>query len=101
MRHRLICGPGYAAAEIELTPGEELVAEAGTMAWMDDSIRVRTQARGGILKSIGRKFTGESFFQNTYYAEGTTGRIALAPGVPGDIILYEMNDETLVMERGA
>ena len=22
MRHRLICGPGYAAAEIELSPGD-------------------------------------------------------------------------------
>ena len=101
MRHRLICGPGYAAAEIELSPGEELVAEAGAMAWMDDSIAVRTQARGGILKGLGRMITGESFFQNTYYAEGAPGKIALAPGVPGDIVPYEMRDETLIMERGA
>ena len=35
MRHRLICGPGYAAAEIELSLGEELVAEAGAMAPRD------------------------------------------------------------------
>ena len=101
MRHRLICEPGYAAVEIELSPSEELVAEAGAMAWMDDSIKVRTQARGGLLKGIGRRFTGESFFQNTYYAEGIAGQIALAPGVPGDIIPYEMKDETLIMERGA
>ena len=101
MRHRLICGPSYAAVEIELSPGEELVAEAGAMAWMDDSIRVRTEARGGLLKGIGRKFTGESFFQNTYYVEGAAGQIALAPGVPGDIIPYEMQNEVLIMERGA
>ncbi len=101
MRHRLICGPGYAAAEIELSPGEELVAEAGAMAWMDDCIAVRTQARGGILKGLGRMITGESFFQNTYYAAGVPGKIALAPGVPGDIVPYEMRDETLIMERGA
>ena len=88
MRHRLICGPGYAAAEIELSPGEELVAEAGAMAWMDDSIAVRTQARGGILKGLGRMITGESFFQNTYYAEGAPGKIALAPGVPGDVGVF-------------
>ena len=101
MRHRLVCEPSYAAVEIELSPGEELVAEAGAMAWMDDSIRVRTEARGGLLKGIGRRFTGESFFQNTYYVEGTAGQIALAPGVPGDIIPYEMQNEVLIMERGA
>ena len=34
-------------------------------------------------------------------AEGTPGKIALAPGVPGDIIPYEMQNEVLIMERGA
>ena len=57
--------------------------------------------KGGFFAGITRRMAGESFFLNTYTAEGGSGTIGIAPGYSGDIIVRELNDETLYMERGA
>ena len=94
--------PSYSLVEITLNPGEQLVTEAGAMAWMTQNMRAETSARSGILSSLSRSVLGgESFFQNTYEAEGGPGTIGLAPGQPGDILAYEMNGKELLLEKGA
>jgi len=71
------------------------------MAWMDTTIKAKTEMEGGLFAGFQRKMAGESFFLNTYTAEGGSGTIGIAPGYSGDIIKRELNDETLYMERGA
>ncbi|MEK6236100.1 MAG: TIGR00266 family protein [Planctomycetales bacterium] len=102
MRHEIICNPTYSLVEVELQPGDKIVSEAGAMAWMDDNIRTETSTRGGIFGGLKRAIlTKESFFQNTYTAEGGSGMVGLAPGCPGDIVYHEMNDGELFLEKGA
>ena len=94
--------PSYSLLEVTLAPGEELVTEAGAMAWMDSNIDVETSVRGGLMSGVKRAIGGgESFFQNTYTAQGAPGVIGLAPGQPGDIRAYEMDGGELLLERGA
>lgn len=94
--------PSYSLLEVTLAPGEELVTEAGAMAWMDSNLEVETSTRGGLMSGVKRAIGGgESFFQNTYTAQGAPGVIGLAPGQPGDICSYEMNGGELLLERGA
>ncbi len=94
--------PSYSLVEITLDPGEQLVTESGAMAWMTENMRAETSARGGIMSGLSRSVLGgESFFQNTYEAEGGQGTIGLAPGQPGDILAYEMRGRELLLERGA
>jgi uncharacterized protein (TIGR00266 family) len=94
--------PSYSLVEITLDPGEQLVTESGAMAWMTENMRAETSARGGIMSGLSRSVLGgESFFQNTYEAEGGPGTIGLAPGQPGDILAYEMNGKELLLEKGA
>ncbi len=45
--------------------------------------------------------TGESFFQNTYQAEGGPGSITFAPGSAGDINAHELSQGELLLEKGA
>ena len=102
MRYQIQCSPSYSLLEVTLAAGESLVAEAGAMAWMSDSIRTETTTRGGLLAGLKRTLlAGETFFQNTYRAEGDSGLLALAPGSPGDIVAYPMNGGELFLEKGA
>ncbi len=102
MKYSIQCQPSYSVLEAELSPGEQLVAEAGAMAWMSSNIKTTTSTRGGILSGLKRSMlTGESFFQNTFEAEGGPGTIGLAPGSAGDICEYELKNGELFMEKGA
>jgi uncharacterized protein (TIGR00266 family) len=94
--------PSYSLLEVTLAPGEELVTESGAMAWMDSNLEVETSTRGGLMSGVKRAIGGgESFFQNTYTAQGGPGMIGLAPGQPGDIQTYELDGGELLLERGA
>ncbi len=101
MDYKLLSRPTYPALEVTLQPGERIVADAGAMSWMSPSIRTETSTRGGVMAGLSRAMlTGESFFQNTYIAEGTAGEIGLVPGSPGDIVPYDLDGE-LFLEKGA
>ena len=101
MKYDIVSAPSYSLVELSLNQGESVVVEPGAMAWMDTSIKPKTEMKGGFFAGIKRRFAGESFFLNTYSAEGGSGTIGIAPGYSGDIIVKELNDETLYMERGA
>jgi len=102
MKYEIQCQPSYSVVEVQLDPGHQVVAEAGAMAWMSSNIKTTTAARGGVLSGLKRAvLSGESFFQNTYEAEGGPGIVGLAPGRPGDIVPYEMSGDELFLEKGA
>ena len=102
MEYTIESQPSYSLLEVTLTPGEQLVTEAGAMTWMDSNMDVETSVRGGLLSGVKRAIGGgESFFQNTYTARGSPGTIGLGPGQPGDIQAYEMDGGELLLERGA
>lgn len=101
MRYEILCDGAYPVLEVELSPGDSLVSEAGAMAWMDTTVDCQTAARGGIGSSLKRSVLGgESFFQNTYTSK-SGGTVALVSGQPGQIRALEMEGQRLLMERGA
>ena len=94
--------PSYSVVEVTISPGEQLVTESGAMAWMTPNMRAQTSARGGIMSGLSRAvLSGESFFQNTYESEDGPGTIGLAPGQPGDILAYQLDDDELLLEKSA
>jgi uncharacterized protein (TIGR00266 family) len=100
MRYAIECRPSYSLLEFQLESGEQVVTEAGSMAWMDPGIEVETSTRGGLFAGLKRKLlAGETLFQNTYTAR-SPGRLALAPGAAGDVEPLELDGE-LFLERGA
>ncbi len=101
MKYTMSGGDSYPVLEVGLTPGDEIVAEAGAMSWMDHNVKVKTASRGGILSGLSRALlTGESFFQNTYYVEEGEGTVGLVAGSPGTITQHELDGE-LFLEKGA
>ena len=61
-----IIGKTVPAVEVTLNKGESMYSQKGGMAWQTDGISMATNAKGGVMKSLGRMFTGESIFMNTY-----------------------------------
>ena len=94
--------PASSLAEVKLAHQEKIQVEAGAMVAMSPDIEMETEAKGGFLKSIARKmFGGESFFMNTYTAASEGDSILLAPPLPGDIAVVEMQGGALLVQSGA
>ncbi len=102
MQYEILCRPSFSVLEVSLQPGENIVAEAGAMAWMEGPLATETSTRGGLLSGLKRSMlAGESFFQNTYTAQGGEAKVALAPSAAGDIVAYELKGTDLFLEKGA
>ena len=75
----------------QLENGESMLTERGSMAWMSPNMKMDTGATGGIGKAFGRMFSGDSFFQNTYTAQGGPGMIAFASSFPGSVKAFQVS----------
>lgn len=74
----------------QLEANERMITQRGGMAWMSPNMQMDTTSNGGFGKAFGRMFSGDSFFQNVYTAQGGNGLIAFASSFPGEIIPFEV-----------
>ena len=98
-----ILGKTVPAVEVTLNKGESMYTQSGGMSWQTQGIKMTTNAKGGIMKSLGRMFTGESMFMSSYTAETDQAKIAFATTVPGDIIAIDMSQrpQGMILQKGA
>lgn len=110
-----IHGDDLQMVEIELDPGETVIAEAGGMCFMEEGIEFEAKMGDGsaptggffgALKSIGKRvLTGESIFMTHFTNHTPSGKrkVAFAAPYPGKIIpmnLKELGGDVLC-EKGA
>ncbi len=81
-----IVGKTLPAVEVTLNKGNSIYTQSGAMAWMSDGIGMQTNTKGGLMKGLGRVFSGDSLFMNTFTAEKDNQTIAFASTVPGEIL---------------
>ena len=98
-----IKGKTVPCVEITLNRGESMYSQTGGMSWQTNGITMKTNARGGIFRSIGRVFSRESIFMNTYTAEVDGAKIAFSTTVPGGIVALDMtkHKQGFVFQKGA
>lgn len=84
---------------VYLEANEAVMCQKGGMAWMTPNMKMSTST-GGFGKAIGKMFSGESMFQNTYIAEGGPGMIAFASSVPGSIIPLDISQGDMIVQKG-
>nr|WP_281272251.1 TIGR00266 family protein [Inmirania thermothiophila] len=107
-----VLGSEMQYVEIELDPGEAVVAEAGALMYMDEGIAMETvfgdgRAQGGIMERLvgagKRLLTGESLFMTVFTREAAgKGRLAFAAPYPGKILpmnLAELGGELLCQKE--
>lgn len=98
-----ILGKTVPVVEVTLNKGESMYTQSGGMTWQTQGIKMSTNARGGVMKSLGRIFTGESIFMSSYEAEVDQAKIAFATTVPGDIMPVNMSEVSngLILQKKA
>ncbi|NIM95406.1 MAG: TIGR00266 family protein [Anaerolineales bacterium] len=102
MQVEILYRPSYSVARVTLDQSEKIQTESGAMVGMSPDMEMETEAKGGVLKSIARSmFGGESFFMNTYTGENDGDRILLAPPLPGDIAVVELQNDSLLVQSGS
>ncbi len=96
-----IYGNDMQTVEVELDPGEVVIAEAGAMNWMEDGIDFEAKMGDGSQPDKGfmgklfdagkRAITGESLFMTHFKNQGQgKKRVAFAAPYPGKIIPVDM-----------
>ena len=94
-----ILGEPMPVVVCDLSSGESMITEKGSMVWMSPNMKMETSA-GGLGKAFGRMFSGEAMFQNIYTAQGGTGMIAFASSFPGSIRAVEITpDRPVVVQK--
>ncbi|HEC82319.1 MAG TPA: TIGR00266 family protein [Thermoplasmatales archaeon] len=85
-----ITGDNLQVVTIELDENDKVYAEAGSLVYMSPNVKMEAKARGGLLKAIGRKFAGETFFLTEFTSNGK-GFVGFAGNAPGTILPLEID----------
>ena len=102
MRAEVLYRPSYSMGVVDLAPFEEIRVESGSMVSMTDGITLQTRAEGGLLRSVQRSLLGgEGFFLNVFQAPAHGGQINLAPTLPGDMMILELKDDSMLVQSGS
>ena len=105
MNIELLHQPDSAIARVSLNTGEELVAQAGAMIAMSGNINTSTTLRrgkgGGIMGGLKRMVAGESLFLSVFRSPTDNNEVWLAPKLLGDLLVYEMKGQDLVVQAAS
>ncbi|CAI4033748.1 hypothetical protein DNFV4_04190 [Nitrospira tepida] len=103
MKSEILYPGAFPMVRVFLAAGESIKAESGAMVGASPTIDVESKMEGGLLGALSRKLlTGEKFFFQTLRAARGAGEVLLAPTVPGEIVLFELDgvNEYLVQKDG-
>ncbi len=96
--------PSYSLAVVSLQSSEKIQSEGGAMVSKSTNVTIQTQrssAGKGIMKSLKTAFLGgESFWMNTFTAENGAGEVTLAPTLPGDVKLINV-EKTIYIQSSS
>lgn len=104
MKYEIRYKPAYSLLVVTLDPGESIVAESGSMTYMQPSIEVKTQKREKSLWGIlGMAILGgQSFFVNEFVATTGSGEVGFSAAPLGDIeTLKVTGDRGYILQKAA
>ena len=94
MRPTIEFNPSYTLLTLEFAAGEAIKAEPGAMVAQQGMDMKTGMGGGGLFGGLKRVLGGESFFVNTFTAEGNDSWVSLAPSTPGDIMSFDLRPGT-------
>ena len=94
--------PGFAVAHCELSAGESVRAEAGSMMSTSDGVEVGGKMEGGLMKGLKRSVLGgESMFIASYTAPSEGGWVDCAGVLPGGVAVGDVGPGEFYIQRGS
>lgn len=87
--------PSFGIARLVLAAGEPVCVRSGAMVATSYGVSAQVRAQGGMLKSFARAaLGGESATVSTYTAPQQGGWVDVAPALPGDLNVLELDGHT-------
>lgn len=96
MEYKVI-GEPMPIVECNLSEGEAMKTEAGSMTWMSPNMKMTTNSGGGLGKMFDRWLSNESIFQNIFTAEEGPGHIAFGSSFTGSIRAFEISSSRSII----
>ena len=96
-----IFGDNLPAVSIRMNAGESIYTQSGGMTWMDNGINMETNMKGGLMKGLGRVFSGDSLFIATYTANQNNQEIVIASNFPGHIAAIDIGQTPIIAQKSA
>ena len=96
-------GNSFAFINVDLDPGETVMAESDAMSSMAADLDMAAKLNGGFFKGIAKKFLGgESLFVN-HFTNNTSGprRVTLVQNTPGNVRMVELKGQEYCLQPGA
>ncbi|HEX4911663.1 MAG TPA: TIGR00266 family protein [Permianibacter sp.] len=103
MKVELKGSAAFAYLDVELAPGETIVAEPDAMSSMAADLDLDAKFNGGFFKGLLRKYLGgESLFIN-HFSNNSNGprRLTLVQSTPGALRCIELNGNSFCLQPGA
>lgn len=96
-------GPAFSYIDVDLEPGESVIAESDAMSSMAADLDMKARFNGGFLSGLLKKFLGgESLFINEFSNQtDSTRRVTLVQNTPGDIREIQLNGDSICLQPGA
>ena len=98
MQYRIF-GENLPAVTLTMETGERVFTQSGGMTWMSDGFSMETNMRGGVMKSLGRMFAGESIFMATYTAGRPGAEITFSSSFPGSILPLALDGREYICQK--
>ncbi|MDP2226856.1 MAG: TIGR00266 family protein [Moraxellaceae bacterium] len=93
----------FAYVEVDLEPGEKVIAESDAMSSMAADLDMQAKFNGGFFMAILRRLlVGETLFVNHFVNnEKSARRLTLVQPTPGGIRCLDLDNETFFLQPGA
>ncbi len=96
-----VFGANLPVVSIYLDAGQSIYTQSGGMAWMASGITMQTNMKGGLMKGLGRMFSGDSLFIATYTSNAPKQEIAIASTFPGAIADINLTGNSIIAQKSA
>lgn len=108
IRYRIDSNMQFPLVEIELDKGATVYLQRGSMVYHTPSVQLTTRLNaqgsglGKLVKAVGCSMvSGESSFITQAVAEEDSGRLALAPSLPGQVLPLHLGEQQYCLNDGA
>jgi len=95
--------PAFAYINVDLEPGESVIAESDAMSSMSTELEMAASFNGGFFSGLAKKFFGgESLFVNTFTNTASSPqRVTLVQATPGDVVEIDLDNDSICLQPGA
>jgi uncharacterized protein (TIGR00266 family) len=101
MDFRIDGNPDYGQLKVELRPGERIVAEGGSMAWMSAGTKVKVRLLGGLFKALIRRLVAKESLFVAEYSHPGIGSVTFSPATPGSVAHRRLDGDSFILTAGS